>query len=320
MKKKRSDLLVGIVILAALVLLIAGIMWLKAFSITQKMVTYTAVFSNIGGLQVGDPVAVNGLKKGSVSGIELYGSLVAVHFKLDSEVPFTDSAIVAVKNVGLMGERKVEISLSDKGKRWEPNYGKRVRQYIKGNFDSGIAEAIGMLGDFMADASALVDSVSVLLDATLNSPEFKDFYDRTVVRLDTIVEVVDRLLKNNDEKVDQIVGSLKTTTKNLDAIVVQNKSGINNIVGNADSLTNRAADLMLDLDSLLADLKSITSKIDAGSGSVGQLINDSTTVDELMATVAKLDTLLNEVRDDGLRLRVKLGFGEKKKKKTENKK
>jgi len=320
LRKKRSDLLVGIVILAAIVLLIGGIMWLKAYSFTQKMVNYTAVFSNIGGLQVGDPVAVNGLKRGSVAGIELYGSLVAVHFKLDSDVPFTDSAVVAVKNVGLMGERKVEISLSDKGKRWEPNSGKRVRQYIKGSFDSGIAEAIGMLGDFMTDASALVDSVSVLLTATLSSPEFKDFFDRTVVRLDTIVEVVDRLLKDNDEKVNQIVGSLRTTTRNLDAIVVQNRSGINNIVGNADSLTNRAADLMLDLDSLLADLKSITAKIDAGSGSVGQLINDSTTVGELMTKVAKLDTLLNEVRDDGLRLRVKLGFGDKKKQKAEGKK
>ena len=320
MRKRRSDLLVGIVILAALVLLIGGIMWLKAFSFTKQMVTYTAVFSNIGGLQVGDPVAVNGLKKGAVAGIELYGSLVAVHFKLDKEVPFTDSAVVAVKNVGLMGERKVEISLSPNGTRWEPNDGKKVRQYIKGNFDSGIAEAIGMLGDFMTDASALVDSVSILLETTLNSPEFKDFFDRTVVRLDTIIEVVDRLLKNNDEKVDQIIGSLKTTTKNLDAIVVKNKSGINNIVENADSLTNRAADLMIDLDSLLGDLKSITSKIDTGNGSVGQLINDSTTVDELMTTVAKLDTLLNEVRDDGLRLRVKLGFGDKKKRKAEGKK
>ena len=320
MKKGRSDLLVGVVILVALVSFVGGIMWLKAFSFTQKMVNYTAVFSNIGGLQAGDPVAVNGLKKGTVSRIELHGSLVAVHFKLDNEVPFTDSAVVSVKNVGLMGERKVEISLSDKGTLLEPNRDGKVTQYIKGNFDSGIAEALGMLGNFMEDASALVDSVSILLEATLGSPEFKDFYDRTVVRLDTIIEVVDRLLENNEKKVDNIVQSLRTTTKNLDVIVANNKAGINNIVENTDSLTARAANLMFELDSLLADLQSITQKIDTGNGAIGQLINDSTTIKELMTTIDKLDTLLNEVRDDGLKLRVKLGFGERKKQREEAKK
>lgn len=314
MKKSRSDLLVGVVILTALVSLMVGIMWLKAYSFTQKMVDYTAVFSNIGGLQAGDPVAVNGLKKGSVSSIELYGSLVAVYFKLEKDVPFTDSAIVTVKNIGLMGERKVEISLSDKGTLYEPNKGKNVRQYIKGRFDSGIAEALGMLGDFMQDASALVDSVSTLLSATLGSKEFRDFYDRTVIRLDTIVEIVDRILEHNDKKVDNIVNGLQKTTKNLDEIVSSNKKGINSIVLNTDSLTNRAADLMFDLDSLLDDLRSITGKIDTGSGTVAQLVNDSTTIDEVMNTVAKLDTLINEVQDYGLKLRVKLGFGDKKKK------
>jgi len=311
LKKKRSDLLVGVVILVAIVSFVAGIMWLKAFSFTQRMVSYTAVFSNIGGLQAGDPVTANGLRKGTVSSIELHGALVAVHFRLDANVPFTDSAAVSVKNIGLMGERKIEITLSEKGTRFEPNDGRNVRQYIRGNFDTGIAEALGMLGNFMTDASALVDSVSVLLEATLGSPEFKDFYDRTVVRLDTIMEVVDRLLVNNEQKVDQIVNNLRSTARNLDVVVSENRAGIRGIVSNTDTLTARAADLMFDLDSLLADLQSITSKIDTGSGAIGQLVNDSTTIRELMATVDKLDTLLSEVRKDGLRLRVRLGFGER---------
>jgi phospholipid/cholesterol/gamma-HCH transport system substrate-binding protein len=298
-------------------MLVGGIMWLKAFSFTKRMVNYTAVFSNIGGLQSGDPVTVNGLRRGTVASIELHGALVAVHFRLDQEVPFTDSSTIAVKNIGLMGERKIEISLSDKGTRFQPNEGRQVRQYIGGSFDSGIAEALGMLGDFMTDASALIDDVSLLLATTLGSPDFKDFYDRTVIRLDTIVEVVDRLLQNNDDKVDQIVSGLRSTTRNLDLIVAQNRSGIGNIVSNTDTLTAKAADLMFDLDSLLIDLKSITAKIDTGSGAVGQLINDSTTMEDLMATVAKLDTLLNEVRDDGLRLRVRLGFGDRKKRRAE---
>jgi len=291
-------------------MLVGGIMWLKAFSFTQRMVDYTGLFSNIGGLQSGDPVTVNGLRKGTVARIELRGALVAVHFRLDSDVYFTDSCRVTVKNVGLMGERKIDITLSDRGTRRLPNERGKVREYIRGGFDSGIAEALGMLGDFMADASALVEDVSTILEHTLGNDEFIDFWDRTVVRLDTIVEVVDRLLQGNDANINHIVRDLRSTTRTLDNIVVQNRAGINSIVSNTDTLTDRAANLMFDLDSLLADLKSITSKIDTGDGSIGSLLNDGTTMEELMATIAVLDTLLSEVRVDGLRLRARIGpFG-----------
>ena len=314
MRKRRSDLLVGVVILVAFVMLIGGIMWLKSFSFTQKMVSYTAVFSNIGGLQVGDPVSANGLKKGTVSSIELYGSLVAVRFKLDKTVPFTDSAVVTVKNIGLMGERKIEISLSDKGTLYIPDEKDNVSQYIKGNFDSGIAEAFGMIGDFMVDASGLVDSVSTLLAATLGSREFREFYYRTVIRLDTILDVVDRVLENNDDKVDYIVNSLQKTVKNIDVIITENKKGVKSIVTNTDSLTYRASDLMIELDTLLTDLRGISRKIERGKGTVGQLVNDSATINEVMKTLSKLDTLINEVEDYGLKLRIKLGHGDKKNK------
>jgi len=292
-------------------MLVAGVMWLKAFSFTQQMVDYTGLFSNVGGLQSGDPVTVNGLRKGTVSRIELRGSMVAVHFRLDSDVHFTDSCQLAVKNVGLMGERKVDITLSDKGTRRLPNERGQVREYIRGGFDSGIAEALGLLGDFMSDASDLVEDVSVILEQTLGNDDFKDFWDRTIVRLDTIVEVVDRLIQGNDANVNHIIRDLRSTTRTLDRIVVDNRTGINNIVSNADTLTDRAANLMFDLDSLLADLKSITAKIDTGDGSIGSLLNDGTTIEELMATIAVLDTLLGEVREDGLRLRVRLGFGDR---------
>jgi len=59
-KKSSMDLVVGASILLALFILIAGVLWLKEVSITRRMVSYTVLFPNIGALQGGDGVMVNG--------------------------------------------------------------------------------------------------------------------------------------------------------------------------------------------------------------------------------------------------------------------
>lgn len=64
MKKTNMDLVVGGSIIIAIVILVAGVLWLKEVSITSKMVSYTVLFTNVGALQVGDPVMVNGVNKG----------------------------------------------------------------------------------------------------------------------------------------------------------------------------------------------------------------------------------------------------------------
>ncbi len=69
-------MIVGGVIFLSLFILIAGILWLKEVSFSQKTVSYTVLFPNIGTLQVGDPVTANGVKKGIVKRLYLYKSKV----------------------------------------------------------------------------------------------------------------------------------------------------------------------------------------------------------------------------------------------------
>jgi len=85
------ELVVGGTILIALFILIAGVLWLKSTAITSTMVNYTILFPNVGTLQLGDPVVVNGVKKGKVHSIGLCGSKVAVLIKLEKDIVLTDS-------------------------------------------------------------------------------------------------------------------------------------------------------------------------------------------------------------------------------------
>lgn len=175
MKKSNNDLIVGGVIFISLFILISGVLWLKETSISRKSVQYTFLFPNIGSLQKGDPVMVNGVKCGLVSKIYLFKSKVAVEIKLDKNVTFTDSSTIAVQNIGLMGERMVGILLSEKGKIHTPDKKDKIN-YINGSFDSGIAEAMGMLGGVLGEVLELVDTVQEIVHKTVGDTHFVDFF------------------------------------------------------------------------------------------------------------------------------------------------
>ena len=199
MKRTNNDLIVGGVIIISLFILIAGVLWLKEVSVSRKLVSYTVLFPNIGTLQIGDPVTVNGVRRGAVSDVYLHKARVAVTIKLDKNVVFTDSSVVTVQNIGLMGERMVGIHLSEKGTPYVPDT-KKKKTYIHGYFDSGIAEAMGMLGDVLTEALSLVDTVQEIIHKTVGDTEFVEFFTTIVQRLDTVVYLVDLLLEENKQR------------------------------------------------------------------------------------------------------------------------
>ena len=310
MKKSNYELIVGGVIFISLFILISGVLWLKEISVARKMVKYTVVFLNIGTLQEGDPVTVNGVKKGIVSKIGFYKSQVSVVLKLDKDVVFTDSSKVTVQNIGLMGERQIGILLSEKGTPYKPDTKNNVT-YINGNFDSGIAEAMGMLGDVLNQVRALIDTVEQIIKKTVGDADFLEFFKTIVHRIDTIVYLVDNLVEENAYEINASLDNIHTMTSDLKNLVENNKSNMDNILGNGAQLTSSALVIADRIDSIVVSVNSIVSDIKAGKGSIGKLVEDETVIEDLQKSLIALDSLVTDVNENGLKLRVKF-FGNRK--------
>lgn len=310
MKKNNYDLIVGGVIFISLFILIAGVLWLKEVSVARKMVRYTVLFPNIGALQKGDPVTVNGVKRGVVSEISLYKSQVAVVLKLDKDVVFTDSSKIAVQNIGLMGERMVGIHLSEKGKPYIPNTKGRVT-YIKGYFDTGIAETMGMLGSVLGEVMSLVDTVEEIIYQTVGDAQFIDFFNNIVGRLDTIVLLVDNLVKENEKEINSTIDNIHVITADLKNLLETNKANVDNIMADGAQLTTAALTIVDRIDSITSTVNTIVSDIEAGEGSLGMLVKDETIIRDIKKSIDDLDSLVRDVNASGLKLRVKF-FGNRK--------
>lgn len=68
---RRDDVVVGATILAALVIIVAGALWLSRAQLGGAQDGYTARFRTVGGLGVGDPVVLRGVRVGRVKEIRL---------------------------------------------------------------------------------------------------------------------------------------------------------------------------------------------------------------------------------------------------------
>lgn len=312
MKKSNMDLIVGGSILISLVILIAGVLWLKEVSLASKMASYSVLFPNVGNLQVGDPVMVNGVTKGSVTSIYLRGTEVAVIMDIDEGVTLTDSCVFSVQNVGLMGERGIGISLSLQGSKIPFNT-KNDSTFVRGKFDTGIAEAMGLLGTVLGEVQVLAANVSSLVESTVGDSAFLSLFEVLVGRLDTITDVAQALLVNNRPLIDNSLRNLSTASTDLKTLLDRNSGRIDAIMANGEQLTSYGLSLIAKVDTLAVSVQNITADIENGRGTLGQIMKDDKFYGELKSTVANLDTLVKEVQDDALKLRVRLGFGKKRK-------
>src|SRR6185295_13814332 len=122
--------------LAALVILVLGVTWLKEFSLANRVKVWHVRFPQAGGLGKSDEVQVNGIRKGSVSEMKLAGDQVTVDLALASDVTLTTDSRVAIRNVGLMGEKIIAVDLHVSGRELSP------RDTIIGVYELGMPETI----------------------------------------------------------------------------------------------------------------------------------------------------------------------------------
>ncbi len=305
MKKNKVELIVGGTIFIALFILIAGVLWLKGALVMEKMVQYCVLFPNVGTLQVGDPVMANGVKKGAVSKIALKGARVAVTIDLDKEVVLTDSSRITVQNIGLMGERMVGIQLDARGKRVAPNVKNGSgNYYFEGYFDTGIAEAMGMIGTVLSDVRALVKNVDWIIDGTVGDTLFFMQFKRIVSRLETVTGAVERLIADNRPSIDRSVAAIERVTAEVNGLIDTNKRSINALVKDGSELGSRAVTIASRIDSLTVTLETVLARLDKGEGTAGLLLKDERFYYDLKRAIVDLDTFITTANRKGVKLEI----------------
>jgi len=286
MSPKTAEWKVGLVILAAIALLIYGIIWIRGTRIGRQTFTAAAVFPNVGSLSLGDPVAVSGVQKGKVKKIELHKGDVLVHFTLEKDVVLKNDARFTVMNIGLMGERFVAV---ETGKSDTPL---DLTPYPRGYYDTGIPEVMGMMGRMMEEVKKLVEA----LRGSIASPGYLGKLTSIVEQADEMSKRLNHMLAKNENKVNTAFDDLSRAAGQLKSAIAKNAQAFDSTMTNLHNASQKITPLVEGLDSLRLSFTRIADQIEKQEGTLGKLVYDRTLYDQMRKTTRDLDSLILDVR------------------------
>jgi phospholipid/cholesterol/gamma-HCH transport system substrate-binding protein len=297
--KISNETKIGTLTSIAIVLLILGFNFLKGKSFTNKNTHYYAVFTNIEGLSVGNPVVINGKQVGSVittdGGRDMRKIVVTINMNQDVDIP--DNSVGTI-TPSILGTTAFEIRLGTSNRFYKPE-------------DTLITEAsANLFGDAMqkidpvlAQVTMAVKDLDVLLRSanTVFDPESKYNLKGSLINLNkmttslaTSSASLETLLNTQTGALAQSLNNVKTFTGGL----ASNNEKISNVMTNLETTTSTLSklDLQKTLNTLNSTISQLQTDLGSNNGTMGKLLNDPALYNNLTATSNKLNLLLDDVR------------------------
>ena len=343
-KDKSSSIKVGIFVLASIVSLIIFIFMLggdnKLFTRCYKVQTS---FTNVAGLSEGSSVRLSGVRIGSVKEIRFPKDtdknfiVVLMHVKEDGVRRIGTDAIATIKTEGLLGDRYIEII---KGSKESP---KEIKDIIKINSfnPADITKLLDQSDELIGNIINISESLDEIVKAFGKEENINNISDTIASFRNTIeaIEKEDGILntliygiknkktgdKNTLAKLDETIALLNemlTEIKTGDGLLtallfeedlkIKVDNAISNIENAAESIGSDSG-IASNLRDTVANLKSITGKLDQGEGTIGAMINDPLLYDKLNAILGEAE------RSRFIRATIKYMIEQKIKRKQEEK-
>jgi phospholipid/cholesterol/gamma-HCH transport system substrate-binding protein len=270
-----------------------------------------ALFTDVLGLQKKSPVQIAGIDIGRIKSVELYQGKAKVTLEIDGNVELFEDASIEKVSISLLGDYKLSVDPGHPDHRKLENGDEIKNVKSLSNVDAIVAEVREMstaikklvagtpeqpapLEEIVRDVQRSSAAARVVLEEVAKN------IDTNTQKLENILDNVDKFTRDlkdisqgRDQEFDQIVNdakaiasALRRTSENIDKIV----SG-----QDQDEIKSSVKSLKTTLDSLnrtLANVESITQKIDKGQGTVGKLVNDPTLNDEATEAVQGVNSLV----------------------------
>tara|TARA_R110002050_G_scaffold263698_1_gene404320 strand:- start:3624 stop:4589 length:966 start_codon:yes stop_codon:yes gene_type:complete len=288
--KLSREVKTGIIVIGGILLFIMGFSFLKSTPIFDNSKTFYAVYPNVGGLQSGTTVSINGFSVGKVNDIKFLdekGNLL-VTFTVGNDFKFSKNSLVELYDTGIIGGKGLQ---------------------IRPVFDAtGIAQS----GDTLQSETR--PGITDLAQQKL-TPLVRKF-ESAISGADSVLVNVNSVLDSNTKKeLKEVIGglnvlitSLNKSTTSLNSVLEGNREKLDNSFKNFEVLTSNFAKLsdslnsaglgrtLASLESTMASLDQVAQKIENGDGTLGLLMNDKELYSNLNSSSRELELLLQDFR------------------------
>lgn len=286
MATKNIEFRVGLVIMAGIIMVAASLYWLQGYRLERNSAVISVRFDDVGTLAVGDRVTVSGVRRGKVNDLTLTSNGVVIDLLLSRDVVLKRDARFVIKNLGLMGERFIAISPGSDSVQLD------ITMIAEGQYDTGLPEVMGLLGDMILELRNLVHSFkeTVASDSSLAK------FNRTVSNLESVSESLASYMTRNSSKLGRTAENFLKASSDLKELVAKASPSVDSTVRRFDRSSARLESLVSRFDTLSITARKFADRLDSNDGTLQALIDDRRLYDDLRQAADNLDDLINDIR------------------------
>lgn len=282
MKKRRDEVLVGLVIAVAVTVTVLGSLWLARGGLSKGYPLY-AKFPWGAGLKQGQPVLLVGVNVGYVDEVELHqdGILVTTLRIVKSyKVPIT--SVAAVVPNGIFGDMAIAVTPS----RPDPRSFKEGDTIPIGPSTPGIAELTSKADSVMRSVNAITSALEKEMVATGG---IRDLH-LAIASTNRLVNEFSSIAAEQSRQLSATMTSVRRVTGAVDPAKVDSTlANFRTASANLTAISGQLKETSGKLDAIIA-------KVDSGPGSAAMLINDPGAYNDVRALLQRMDSLITDIK------------------------
>jgi phospholipid/cholesterol/gamma-HCH transport system substrate-binding protein len=288
-----KEVKVGLFMTFSIVLLYFGFNYLKGIDFFSKTSKYYAVYNNVAGLAVSNPVFVNGFAVGRVSDIKILqdrGNQVIIEIDINSQIRLGDSTKSVLKS-DLLGSKSIELYIGRISKVLLPG------DTLIAELDKGIAEIFAESAQPVANnLESTIKKINAILDnLTGNSDKLNQlmigFYETPIL--------VNETIRNTNRNIDALSASVRGTTDRLNNTLSSTEPIIRNLKITTDSIKQlELRKTLLQIQETISTLNETIEGFQRTEGTLGKLMNEDSLYVNINETMLSLDDLINHMNSN----------------------
>lgn len=287
---------VGALTIIAVTLLVLGYNLLTGNNLTRRTSVIYARFTDIGALEISNPVKIKGFRIGnvySITSLDENVSEVVVSINLQENVRIPSNSVAVIAS-SLTGTSSINIMPGN-----ATHYLQKGDTLMTSNNPDLLGKVMNSLDPILHTVQQAVDSLKIVL-GNLNSvfdAGTKENLRQTIAHLNTTTNNLAVLLNTKDGALATTLNNAATFTTNLN----QNNAHLNATIQNLKQTSQQLSEAQLKetiagLNQTIQQLQQVLTQANSKEGSLGLLLNDPKLYNNLQHTSRSLNILLDDFR------------------------
>lgn len=292
--ERKTEIRVGLTVLVGILVFIWILGWAKNFSLQSNEQLIKVRFTNVSGLEIGDQVTVNGMRKGYVKEMIVEPNNVVVKLSIDNDIKLKEDASFAISMLDLMGGKKVEVFPGSSSTNFN------INKISSGTFYADIPSVMSLFGSVQDDLVTILKDVKVSLHSLnkyITDEKMSSDVKTSLSNLSLLTDKLNIMLSENRNDIKSLTKNAVELTETSNQLLSSNKENIDQLFADLKNVFQKS-------DTLLTDLNNLTKETMNQQNNVGKLLYDEEVIKDLKQTLKQVNDLtsilIEQLKNDGI--------------------